>query len=120
MRKRQQGMTFIGLLCVLALVGVVVYAGIRLTPVYLNYLKVVRSLDGAASDAKGDNPDQASLRRALSKQWEIQDIDEPDYKEVEITKEDGGTQLHVSYDQTVPYVANVSLTVHFDKTVKVQ
>jgi Tfp pilus assembly major pilin PilA len=120
MRKHQQGMTMIGLLCVLALVGVVVYAGIRLTPVYLNYLKVARSMDGAASDAKGDNPDQASLSRALAKQWEIQDIDVPDYKEVEITKDAEGTQLHVSYDQTVPYVANVSLSVHFDKTVKVQ
>jgi hypothetical protein len=39
---------------------------------------------------------------------------------VEITKDDGGTQLHVAYDQSVPYIANVSLSVHFDKTVKVQ
>jgi Tfp pilus assembly major pilin PilA len=120
MRKHQQGMTFIGLLCVLALVGVVIYAGIRLTPVYLNYLKVSRSMEGAASDSKGDNPDQESLRRLLAKQWEIQDIDVPDYKEIEITKDESGTQMHVSYDQTVPYVANVSLSVHFDKTVKVQ
>ncbi|MGD0490857.1 MAG: DUF4845 domain-containing protein [Steroidobacteraceae bacterium] len=120
MRKQQQGMTFIGLLCVLALVGVVVYAGIRLAPVYLNYLKVARSLAGAAADAKGDNPDQRALMNALAKQWEIQDIDVPDYKEVEITKDADGTQLHIAYDQTVPYVANVSLSVHFDKTVKVQ
>jgi Tfp pilus assembly major pilin PilA len=120
MRKQQQGMTFIGLLFVLALVGVIVYAGIRLTPVYLNYLKVARSLSGAASDVKGDNPDQATLMRLLARQWEIQDIDVPDYKDVEITKDDGGTQLHVAYDQSVPYIANVSLSVHFDKTVKVQ
>jgi len=113
-------MTMIGLLCVLALVGVVVYAGIRLTPVYLNYLKVVRSLDAAAADAKGDGADQARLVNALAKQWEVQDIEVPDYKDVEITKEDTGIELHVNYDQTVPYVANVSLSVHFDKTVKVQ
>ncbi len=35
MRQHQRGMTFIGLLCILALAGVVVYAGIRLAPVYL-------------------------------------------------------------------------------------
>ncbi len=120
MRKQQQGMTFIGLLCILALVGTVLYAGIRLTPVYLNYLKVVRSMSGAASEAKSDNPDQATLKRALARQWEIQDIDVVDYKDIEITKDDGGTQMHIAYDQTVPYVANVSLSVHFDKTVKVQ
>ena len=120
MRKQQQGMTMIGLLCILALVGVVVYAGIRLAPVYLNYLKVARSLDAAASDAKGDNPDQRALMNALAKQWEIQSIDVPDFKQVEITKDADGTQMHVAYDETVPYVANVSLSVHFDKTVKVQ
>ena len=120
MRKQQQGMTFIGLLCILALVGVVVYAGIRLTPVYLNYLKVVKSLNGAASEAKGDNPDQATLNRLLSRQWEIQDIDSPKQSEIEITKDDSGTQMHVEYDDAVPFIANVSLSVHFDKTVKVQ
>ena len=120
MRKQQQGMTMIGLLCILALVGVVVYAGIRLAPVYLNYLKVAKSLDGAAADVKGDNPDQRALMNALARQWEIQDIDVPDYKDVEITKDDDGTQMHIAYDQSVPYVANVSLSVHFDKTVKVQ
>ena len=120
MRQRQQGMTLIGLLCVLALVGVVLYAGIRLTPVYLNYLKVVRSMEGAASDSKGDNVDQGSLQRLLSRQWEIQQIDNPDYKDIEITKDDSGTQMHIAYDDSVPYIGNVSLSVHFDKTVKVQ
>ena len=28
--------------------------------------------------------------------------------------------MHVAYDDSVPYIANVSLSVHFDKTVKVQ
>jgi hypothetical protein len=120
MYKQQKGMTMIGLLCILALVGVVVYAGIRLAPVYLNYLKVARSLNGAAADVKGDNPDQRALMNALARQWEIQDIDFPDYKDIEITKDDDGTQMHVAYDQSVPYVANVSLSVHFDKTVKVR
>ena len=41
-------------------------------------------------------------------------------KDIEITKDDGGVQLHVAYDDSAPYVANVSLTVHFEKTVKVR
>ena len=42
MRNHQQGMTFIGLLFVLAMAGVIVYAGIRLAPLYLNYMKVAK------------------------------------------------------------------------------
>ena len=120
MRKPQRGMTFIGMLCVLAVVGVVVYGGIRLTPVYLNYLKVVRAMDGTASEVKGDNPDQGSLRTTLARHWEIDDIGIVDYKDVEITKDNGGTQLHIAYDHSVPYIGNVSLSVHFDKTVTVR
>ncbi|MGO9424252.1 MAG: DUF4845 domain-containing protein [Steroidobacteraceae bacterium] len=120
MRRRQQGMTFIGLLFVLAMAGALLYAGIRLAPLYLNYMKVARSLDAVASESKADNPDPAALRSALSRQWEIQSLDSPDFKEVEITKEDNGVTLHVAYDDSVPYIGNVSLSVHFEKTTKVQ
>jgi hypothetical protein len=120
MRRSQQGMTFIGLVCVLALAGVIVYAGIRLTPVYLNYLKVARTMEMTATEAKGDNPDPANIRHLLDRHWEIEDPTGVDEKDIEITKDDSGVVMHVAYDDSVPYVANVSLSVHFDKTVKVQ
>ena len=113
-------MTFIGLLCILGLVGVIVYAGIRLAPVYLNYMKVARSMEATASEFKGENPDMAGMRGSLDKHWQIEDISSVESKEVEIVKDEGAVTLHVSYDDAVPYIANVSLSVHFDKTVKVQ
>jgi Domain of unknown function (DUF4845) len=120
MRQRQQGMTFIGLICILALAGVVVYAGIRLAPVYLNYMKVARAMEATATEAKGDNPDPAALRNTLDRHFNIDDPTGVDVKDIEITKDDGGVQMHVAYDQVVPYVANVSLSVHFEKTVTVR
>jgi len=120
MRQRQQGMTFIGLLFILAMSGVILYAGIRLAPLYLNYMKVARSLDVVAAELKSDSADPTAVRSALSKQWQIQAIDSVDYKDVEITKEDSGVALHVAYDDSVPYIANVSLSVHFEKTTKAQ
>jgi Tfp pilus assembly protein PilE len=120
MRKRQKGMTMIGIFFVLALVGVIGYAGMRILPLYLNYMKVSRSIDATASEFKGDAVDQVALRRTLEKHWQIEDIDSVQAKEVEITKDDSGTVMHVAYDDSAPYIANVSLTVHFDKTAKVQ
>ena len=52
MRNHQHGTTFIGLLCILALAGVVVYAGIRLAPLYLNYMKVAKIMESTASEVK--------------------------------------------------------------------
>ena len=120
-RQRQQGMTFIGLLCILAMAGVIVYAGIRLVPVYLNYMNIVHTMQAVASEAKGETPDIGSIRNSLERHWEISTISAVDFKDVEITKDDGGgVLLHIAYDDSEPYLANVSLAVHFDKTVKVR
>ena len=52
------------------------YAGIRLVPVYLNYMKVARSMEATAAEFKGDNPDiRPRMRRSLERHWEIEDID---------------------------------------------
>jgi hypothetical protein len=120
MRNHQQGMTFIGLLCILALAGVVVYAGIRLTPLYLNYMKIARTMEAVASEVKGDNPDPAAMRISIDRHFNIEDPTAITTKDIEITKDDGGVQMHVAYDDSVPYVANISLMVHFEKTVKVR
>src|ERR1700733_15935676 len=120
MQRRQHGMTFIGLLCILAMAGVIVYAGIRLVPVYLNYMNIVKTMQTTATEFKGDNPDPVAIRNSLSRHWEITTISAVDYKDIEITKDDSGVSMHVVYDDSEPYIANVSLAVHFDKTVKVQ
>ena len=119
-QRRQEGMTFIGLLCILTMAGAIVYAGIRLVPVYLNYMNIVKTLETTASDFKGDNPDPGAIRNALERHWEITTISAVDYKDVEITKDVNGVSLHVVYDDSEPYLGNVSLAVHFDKTVKVR
>ena len=120
MRERQQGMTFIGLLCILVLVGIIGYAGVRLVPVYLNYMKLSRTMESAASEFKGENAGLDAVKKSLDRHWAIEDITAVEQKDIEITRDDGGLQLHVVYDDPVPYIANISLSVHFEKTVKVQ
>jgi type II secretory pathway pseudopilin PulG len=120
MRQRQQGMTMIGMLFVLGLVGVILYGGIRVAPLYLNYMKVARSMEATASEFKTENPEIGGMRRSLEKHWQIEDINSVEAKDVDIEKDEGGVTMHVAYDDSSPYISNLSLTMHFDKTVKVQ
>jgi hypothetical protein len=119
MHKRQRGMTFIGLLCILALVGLIGYAIIILVPVYLNYQKISKIMDSTATELQG-SADPGAIKRSLEHHWAIDDPIIIDFKDVEITKDDTGAIMHVSYDHAVPYISNVSLSVHFDKSVKVK
>jgi len=43
MLNNQRGVTMLGWLLLLIPVGAIVYAGIRVTPIYLNYFHVVRA-----------------------------------------------------------------------------
>jgi hypothetical protein len=111
---RERGMTTIGLIILLAFVGLFVYAGIRLTPVYLEYFNVVRALEGAKSDAEGG---PSAIRKGLEKRFDIEDIHSVDWKDVEISRQGSNYAVHVAYDAQTTFVANVGFIVHFDKTV---
>ncbi len=119
-RRHQQGVTFLGGLCILVLVGFIGYGGLRLLPLYLNYMKVARSMDSTAAELKSDNPDPGLLRRSLERHWQIENISGVEASEVEVVKNEGGVALHVAYDDAAPFISNISLSVHFDKTVKLQ
>jgi ribosomal protein L11 len=116
MRFRQRGMTFIGWLFLLTPLAVVGYAGVRLAPVYLNYMKVVRALNLVASDANGNSNPQ-SIRTTIDKHFEIDMVDYPTSKDIKVTRNGTGWDVEASYDDEAPLVANISLHVAFDKIV---
>ncbi len=116
MRFRQRGVTFIGWLFLLTPLAVVGYAGVRLLPVYLNYMKVVRALNLVASDAAGSS-DPNSIRTTIDKHFEIDMVDYPTAKDIKVTKSGTGWDVEASYDDEAPLFANISLHVTFDKTV---
>jgi hypothetical protein len=116
MRSRQRGVTAVGWLILLTPVAIVGYAGIRLLPVYLNYMKVVRALDLVASDIAGNN-DPQSIRTTISKHFEIDMVDYPTAKDIKVTRTGPGWQVEASYDDEAPLFGNISLHVVFDKVV---
>ena len=120
MRDRQRGMTFLGLLLIMAMAGVLVYAGIRLTPIYLNYMKVAHTLQSVSTELKGQTLDNFAIRRALERHWEVESIDRIQPDDVQIVQGDQTIALHVDYDDRVSFIGDVSLVVHFDKTVQMQ
>jgi hypothetical protein len=60
------------------------------------------------------------IRNLIDRHFNIEDPSGVTVKDVEITRDEGVVQMHVAYDDSVPYVANVSLSVHFEKTVTVR
>jgi Domain of unknown function (DUF4845) len=118
MRSKQTGVTLIGWIILLIPVAICFYAGMRLTPVYLNYMKVARTLEQVKAEFKGDDAGGLEpIRKAVAKHLEIEDVDYPDIKDIKIAREGKSWVVSVAYDDQAPLFSNVFILVSFDKSV---
>ena len=119
MKQRQRGATFLGIVTILLILGTAVYAGIRLVPIFLDYMKVARSLEQVRDDNSSGETNARLLRSALERRWDVEDATGISWKDVEINKVAEGYEMVADYEVESQFLYNVYLLVKFDKTVLV-
>jgi hypothetical protein len=120
MLRRQRGATFIGMVIIFAILGFALYGGIRLLPIYMEYMAVVRAMEQTAKENADGATSPHELRTALERRWTIEDIKSIQPKEIDIKRVGNGYKMRAYYDAETPFVGNVSLLAHFDKSVDVK
>jgi hypothetical protein len=117
---KQRGITFLGWLVIIIPIALVVYAGIRAAPVYLNYMKVSRALDATVSNLRSDDAlNREAIRTTLIRHFEVDSIDYPQANDLRIDREGKAWTIEAKYEDTAPLFANLSLLLTFDKVVHV-
>jgi Domain of unknown function (DUF4845) len=120
MRQRQQGMTAIGFLIIAALVGLVGYGAVRLIPVYMTQMKIRTLMSDLKMEYDGNNANVTRLQTEIGKRLDIDAIDFPKRQDFVISKTDEGFLVSVEYEDSVPYIANLSITATFDNSVEIR
>ena len=120
MRKYQRGVTAIGWLILFIPIAIVFYAGIRISPLYLNYMKVTHSLEAVATEISNEGQTADGLRNAVDKHFQIESVDYPDKKDLKITRVNNVWQIEANYDDQSPLFANIAILITFDKIVKLK
>lgn len=118
--RREAGMTTLGMIILVAFVGLFAFAAIRLTPVYLNYMKVAGVVDGVQSEFDGRNPTRSAIRSSISRRFDVESVGQISARDVTVTAVDGGFEVRAQYDHVSPFIANVNFSVHFDKKAMVR
>ena len=117
MLARQRGVTAIGWLILLIPFGIIIYAGIRLIPVYLNYMNVARSLSALTTEYQSGGATPEGIRSSLQKHFDIDGVNYPTVKDINISRDGRGWAVEAAYYDQAPLFLHITLQVQFDKTV---
>ena len=115
----QKGITMIGFVIMLCVVGFFAYGAMKLFPLYMEYYGVVKSMKSLQTQAGIETMSIEQIRDALDRNFSVQYVNETDVplKSFILITKDGQHSLRGAYEVRVPFAYNIDLMVHFDKTV---
>ena len=113
MRRSQQGLSLTGFLVILMVFGFIAWMVMKLLPAYLEYGKVKQSMKSVAQDSSVGS-DASSIREALKKRFEVNDIEAVNPKDIQLRPENGERAMEYSYERRIPLVANIDLVTNFE------
>ncbi|NII10394.1 DUF4845 domain-containing protein [Oleiagrimonas sp. C23AA] len=116
MKSRQSGMTIIGFIFILLIAGFFAIMAMKLVPAYLRYYSIVKAMNQVSSEGlNGQSLNE--VRRDFMYKLSFQYADDIKPDSITFPQRDGGTSLHVDYDQRIHFVYNIDFLLHFDHTV---
>ena len=117
MRRHQRGVTTLGWIILLIPVAIVFYAGVRVTPIYLNYMNIAHVLNEIQSEIPADGANVEAIRLSLAKHFDIEAITFPDPKDIKVSHNTGSWVVEAVYDDQAPLFSNVFILISFDKSI---
>jgi type II secretory pathway pseudopilin PulG len=113
--QKQRGISLVGLIVTLAIVGFLAIMAAKLMPTYIEYFTVKKIL--AAMEQAGDlKLSVREIRKSYETRNTIEDVKSVRGEDLEVTKEAGETVVSVSWSAKVPLVANVAACLDFSVT----
>ncbi len=117
-RKRQSGMTLIGLIFVLGLIAFFALLTLKILPIYLEHFKVISSLESLkkTSDLAQQSPHE--IRSRLIKRLDINMVESVRPEHIRVIKQGGIARVEVAYAVEKPIVGNLSVVVYFNDKIE--
>lgn len=116
MKRTQSGITLLGFVIVLAVVGLFAYVGMKLFPMYSEFYSVKSALKGLANEPGIGNTDPAKIQDLFFRRLYISYSENVERENVKIKRVDNGWQMDVSYEVRKPLIANLDVVGKFNAT----
>jgi len=120
-KRRQRGMSFLGLIVLVGILGFATVIGLKLIPIYMDAWKIDGVLNAVINEPEVNEWSRKKVIDAMLKRLDIDSVEAvnfSNYKEtVTVTKKDSSTTINVYYRVETPLIGNLSIVAEFDKTV---
>ena len=113
MKRTQRGITLIGFILVLGVVGVFIYMGMKLIPMYSEYYSVKQALAGLAKEPGITENDPAKIKDLFFRRLYISYAENIKPADVKIVRKDAGYLMTVEYEVRKPLIANIDVVGKF-------
>jgi Tfp pilus assembly major pilin PilA len=118
-RHRQRGVTALGWLVILAIIGIFAIAALRLLPIYLEYFRVSSVLTSLRAEKATGVEGKGEIRQYIEKRFDIDAINRLKVSDILVTAENDNYVVRAKYDARTPFIGNVDFILSFDKSVEV-
>jgi hypothetical protein len=108
-RRRQRGLSIIGLIFIGLIVVGLLALGFRTVPAVIEYIAIER----AVQKIKNEATTVPEIRAAFDRHATIDDITSINSKDLDITKEGDQIVISYAYQKKIPVIDNVSLVIDF-------
>lgn len=121
LRERQSGISLMGFIIVLAVVGFFAYLGMKIFPAYSEYYNVISAMEQIAREPGAARWSPNDILNSLDKRLYISYVNEAhvNKRSFQIKKSGNGYLLTVKYEVREGLIYNLDYVAKFERTVKV-
>lgn len=113
--KKTQGLTLVGFIFVLGLLGFFAFAGMQIGPVYMDHMSVVKAMKTAASEAS-PNDSPGKIKERIGKLLYTSYVDQVSAKDFKIVR-GNGREIQVKYTVEKDFLFNLGFIMKFEERV---
>ena len=116
-KSSQKGLSALGILVVLLLIGFFATAVVKIFPIYMESWSINGAITTAIQESKlGTTPRE--LRSKIDKLFNVNQINAIKSKDIKFTKKKGGKLVvDATYEQRVHFMKNIDVVVKFDEFI---
>ena len=113
---KARGLSMLGFLLVIVILGFVVVALFKLLPAYVEYFSIKNALSAMANDSELRNANPQAVRAAFARRVQIDDIKSVEPADIDIEKEGDRLVLSTSYSKRVNMIGHLNACLDFSIT----